>query len=714
MKLKGIKPWEQHIEKGVLGLCGIALAGGLVWQLFIQKAEVKVGNDTVAPADAFDPVKAEADRLRARIEAAEPRLPEIPNVDLASRLKLGANAPAVATATSPTPFGPNPRVRVSGPAVQVANASFALPTVAAPSAVVAAPYRATIDPVEAASLPELAAILPPQQPFDKASVSIEATFNGTQVAELLATDPDGPGPIEPMPQSWWRDVATETPSITIVGVEVERRLVRGADGRTPAEDQAVTTVPPMPGRTAFIDVWKEEARSAGDVPPLVEEVTVAMDEILRPEFYRTIAGPAWEPPSEMVVSTTEDPNARQIRSLKSRIGQIDTALRRLQAAPVAPRREANREEPPRRGGGRGQPPPERREADNPEQDKERNIKRLQDERARLVERLKALGDKSQDDPTAAQPAVEDTRPWLARNDIKVFAHDLTVEPGAEYQYRVRIVMNSPLFGRGLQESQKELAEQSLMTSAWSEWTSVVPIDRNSEFFIVSAGNDPLTGRATASAQLFEFYYGFYRRASASVEQGDSFRASARLPETLPNFFDFEKLKADVAAGKAPVAPGAPAPGRRVPPPDDQQDPGPGPGRRGAAPANQDAPAGPNAPATPAIDRGPGTIAPPETRVLTVPSIFLGIRQVPGLDSNNNPVMRTHAVLRDQTNSVSSFASEAVRTSELYKRLSANAELGERQGKEEDASVPPAPGGRPTPPPPRPGPGGGGGGGGGGG
>ena len=71
MKLKGIKPWEQHIEKGVLGLCGIALAGGLVWQLFIQKAEVKVGNDTVAPADAFDPVKAEADRLRARIEAAE-------------------------------------------------------------------------------------------------------------------------------------------------------------------------------------------------------------------------------------------------------------------------------------------------------------------------------------------------------------------------------------------------------------------------------------------------------------------------------------------------------------------------------------------------------------------------------------------------------------------------------------------------------------------
>ena len=52
MKLKGIKPWEQHIEKGVLGLCGIALAGGLVWQLFIQKAEVKVGNETVAPADA--------------------------------------------------------------------------------------------------------------------------------------------------------------------------------------------------------------------------------------------------------------------------------------------------------------------------------------------------------------------------------------------------------------------------------------------------------------------------------------------------------------------------------------------------------------------------------------------------------------------------------------------------------------------------------------
>ncbi|HLP82741.1 MAG TPA: hypothetical protein VK157_00190 [Phycisphaerales bacterium] len=701
MKLKGIKPWEQHIEKGVLGLCGIALAGGLVWQLFLQKAEVKVGNETVAPADAFDPVKKEAQRLAGRIEASEPNLPPIPSIDLASKLQVGAAAPAVASANSP--MGPNPRVRVAGPAVQVANSQFGLPQIAAPTAVVAAPYRATIDPVEAASLPELAQLLPPQQPFDKASVSIEATFNGAQVAELLATDPDGAGPLEPMPQSWWRDVATGEPSVVIVGVEVERRLVRGADGKTPAEDKAVTMVPPMPGRQTFTQIWKEDARSAGDIPPLIEEVNAVADEILRPEFYRTIAGPEWAPPSEMVVAVGEDPNAREIRRIKNRVSQIDTSLRRMQAA-TGPDRNADRERQREDGGSRGgrsggrsaPAQEERREQANPDQDRERNIKRLQDERKRLVERLKQLGDKSaQDTNEADKPAPEDTRPWTARNDLKIFAHDMSVEPGAEYQYRVRIVMNNPLFGRGLQESQKALAEQSLMTSSWSDWSGMVPIDRNSEFFVVSAGNDPLSGRPTASAELFEFYYGYYRRATASVEPGDGFRGTARLPENLPNFFDFEKLKTDIAAGKLPAAPG-----QREPDPREAPDGGRSGGRvtpGGDREAEQPAPE---------ADRGPGTIAPPENRVLVVPSIFLGIRQVPSLDSNNNLVTRTHAVLRDQTNSVMSAAPDAVRASELYKRLAANAELGTRQGKEESTNVPPPPGGRqPAPGRDRPGPGG---------
>jgi hypothetical protein len=706
MKLKGIKPWEQHIEKGVLGLCGIALAGGLVWQLFLQKAEVKVGNQTVAPADAFGPVKAEADKLRSRIEATQPKLPEIPSVDLASKLKLGASAPAVASAG--TALGPAPRMRVAGPAVQVANSQFALPAIAAPTAVVAASYRATIDPVEAASLPELANLLPPQQPFDKASVSVEATFSGAQVAELLGTDPDGTGPLEPMPQSWWRDVATGVPTIAIVGVEVERMVVRGADGKTPAEDKAVSVVPPMPGRPSFIQVWKDDVRSAGDVPPMVEEVTVAAEDVLRPEFYRTIAGPAWAPPAEMVVSTDEDPNAREIRRSKNRVAEIDKALRRFQAAPKDNERPPVREDSGggrKGGGGREAPTQDKRDDKGPEQDRERAIKRLQDERKKLVDRLKVLGDKTHgSDTDGTQPAAVDERPWIVRSDLKVFAHDLTAEPGAEYKYRVRIVMNNPLFGRGLQESQKALAEQSLLTSAWSEWTKVVPVDRNSEFFIVSAGNDPLTGRPTASAQLFEFYYGYYRKASASVEPGDGFRGTAKLPAMLPNFFDFEKLKADVAAGKLPQAPGGVDPRRERDgmPPD-------GGGRRVSSPNGPGEPEKPAAGA--AIDRGPGTIAPPESRLLTVPSIFLGIRQVPGLDSNNNPVVRTHAVLRDQTNSVMSTGPEAVRLSELYKRLSANAELGERQGKEESTDVPPPPGGRPPRPGVQPPPGGGGGGGG---
>ena len=46
---------------------------------------------------------------------------------------------------------------------------------------------------------------------------------------------------------------------------------------------------------------------------------------------------------------------------------------------------------------------------------------------------------------------------LDSTEVKLYAHDLTVEPGAQYRYRMRVVVNNPLYGRNLQESQRTLA-----------------------------------------------------------------------------------------------------------------------------------------------------------------------------------------------------------------------------------------------------------------
>ena len=76
-------------------------------------------------------------------------------------------------------------------------------------------------------------------------------------------------------------------------------------------------------------------------------------------------------------------------------------------------------------------------------------------------------------------------PLLDNAAVKLYAHDLTVAPGAEYRYRMRVVVNNPLYGRNLQDSQRALAEQSLITGQWSDWTQAIDVDPN-EFFVVTS------------------------------------------------------------------------------------------------------------------------------------------------------------------------------------------------------------------------------------
>ena len=64
---------------------------------------------------------------------------------------------------------------------------------------IGAAHAATSHPLERVWHSDLATILPAQQPFDKVGVSVEATFNGVALVDALAADPDGNGPIQPLP-----------------------------------------------------------------------------------------------------------------------------------------------------------------------------------------------------------------------------------------------------------------------------------------------------------------------------------------------------------------------------------------------------------------------------------------------------------------------------------------------------------------------------------
>lgn len=705
MKLKGIKPVEQHVEKAVLGVCGAAFVGALVWQLFLTKSEVKVGGADKALTNAYDPAKDAANKLASAISSADPKLPEVPKLTISDTLRLGNELPAKAGTT--IALGAGPGIRVGAAAAQAVDVQLALPSLGAPSSVVAAGYRNTISPIEKLQNKDLAALLPAEQPFDKASVSVEGVFDGIAFRSVLESDPDGAGPLSAIPLSLWRDPAG-LPSVEIIAVEIERKTVRNPDGTTPATEQ-VAVIPPAPGRpaTAIRASWEKEARSAGDIPVLLEDVRGMGPDVVRPEFYPTIAGPEWERPSLVEVTVEDNDKGRDLKIAKRQVALLD---KRLTAAKSElgvssrggrnNRRTEQQPQPGRGGGGKmaGGGAAGRQSESKPELSEEKkkaledNIKRMEAERERLVKKVTDLGGV---DEGPEEDFAEDLT-WLDNKALKLWAHDLTVQPGAVYQYRMRLVVNNPLFGRGLQESQKNLSEKKVIEGAWSDWTDPVTIDRDREFFITNAtDNDPVTGRPKAAAQVFVFYYGYYRSQGGSFEPGDMLSLRVTLPDEL-KVADMTALEDAVKKGPVPTlnplidkpAESTPGGGKGQPGRDD--------GRVGGAAAR-------NAPAI-------MTVAGAKSVMTGVDSVFLGVRGVPEAGTS-----KFHAVVRDVAQQIVSLAPDDLRSNAAYKRLTDSVRAGQEFLKPKEAEKPVAPredkGPKLPPPPPPPGGGGKGGGGG---
>ena len=200
------------------------------------------------------------------------------------------------------------------------------------------------------------------------------------------------------------------------------------------------------------------------------------------------------------------------------------------------------------GGGGGDDPRE----DPDEQRRrvlEQQLERRQGQLQNTIDRLNALGDDENGNPidqgdeedadysetailSAGSPDTESSDLW---------AHDLTTEPGAIYQYAIRVQLRNPLFGNasGLTEEQQELASQPVIASGLSPWSEPVLIPNLSEYFVVAAGDGSL-GLAggsgpTATVEAFRYYYGAWRQQSLRLAAGDSLRATIEIPEGLPMF-----------------------------------------------------------------------------------------------------------------------------------------------------------------------------------
>jgi hypothetical protein len=720
MKLKGIKPIEQHVEKIVIGVTG-AVGLGLLGYQFFAPATFQIGKETVTVAETFKPAAQAAQTSKGRMESPDPAVP----TSVPAALDGAAAAIGIATNAgfkrSDIALVPAPQFGAGADRI-VAAATFAKPTVEAPQGVTSVAFRSTVHPIEKLRYPELAKFLPAEQPFDKAAVSIESVFNGQALRDSLLNDPDGEtGPMQPIPLGWWRDGASDAnSSVQIVSVEVERETLRLPDGSTPKEP-LITTLGTLPGRFDAMKAWGAGVKSLGDVASVIEQVRQTEEDIQRPRYLATIAGAEWKPPSEMIAAmgTEGEGKSRRINDLRRKLSDLDNRIadirERLQAAgggSGAGERGGDREvrRPAGGGGGGGKGGggggrPSERTTDARPQGNPQVLQRQLDvrikERDQVVASLSELGESVERDgasDTAAAAGASEAAvalTTLENDQVKLYSHDITVEAGAQYRYRVRVIVNNPLFGRNLQESQKVLAEQSLVPGAWSAWSAPVEVDPSEFFFVTSAqARSDISPTPQAAAEMYVFYYGYYRVASTSLQPGDSLGGAAKLPEL--KMADMKKLEELVASG-APLGstlgnnPGSDMPGRPGDPAPARRGRFPGSEPEGERPSDREArergrggsPAGGGE--APRGEQGPQSewlnIDAKKTIDLRVDAVFLDATPVAvgerGLAGESRELYQ--AVLRNRFGQLLSRSPDSERGSELYKRLEASAKLGERQG-----------------------------------
>jgi len=541
MKVKGVGFFEAHVEKLLLGLMVAVAAGVVVLQFAGSPNAVTVGNQTLPPARAFDPVERKAQETAGRMDATNVDIPDVEGRDAAlagleDRLRLPVSGDVRLLA-----FGKPAEIDDALLSGQAENVEYAVVSPPAPGEPTAATYAGTLDPALLVDNDELAALVGSSQPYDLVTVSVETTYDGTALEEAFRTA--GAGEVRALPFNWVN-------SIEALGMQLERqeRLDDGSWGNA-------TIIEGLPGQPSLTQVLQEDAADGVlGRDQLASDARMAFEaapDFRRPLPVRTIAGPEWKPPTvakqELAAFGGSDRQAQAQQAFQrrgnelTRLEALQGQLREASSGQGGGERGDPRRGGARRPGGGGGDGDESPANDRRAQAIERQIAEIERRIERIDEEMIDLGydpeTGSPQEPGGFADQTIDNR-LLASEEVRLWAHDVTAQPGATYRYRTRVAINNPMFGRDavLIESQRPLAASPVIYSEPSPWSDPVVVAPMTAFFLANA-NDGRGGalgpsEPTASVEVFTFYYGYYRRATLTLRPGDLIATEADLPDDL--------------------------------------------------------------------------------------------------------------------------------------------------------------------------------------
>jgi hypothetical protein len=560
MKTKGITIWERHAEKLVLALAGLLFVAFAAMQFVGEPNAVTTPAGAVAPRDIDALLEDRALQLLGRLsDEAEPGV-ELPDPEPAiDQLRSDLNRSlSPAAALKPFTMALAPSVEGIGPAH---NVEFPVPQIKPPDRVAIGQTADALADGVVEQFPDLQELFPdPDQPHDITILTIAANVDLADVREQYRAeriDPETQAPAV-IPTGWFGDRPEN-----IVDVVIQRQELLGGEWTN------LKVLDPIPGQFSF-----RSQLAAGELDAVLRDDVLG--QLSDPALQLALVQPAFyalknEDLSIPVIEDEEvDEEAlerdEQINAIRTKIRNLerrrDAKLQRLEDLGGTRRkggvRDDERGRGPAGGAGRGggpgrREPPGKGKRDAPgkgaggfgeggddigkrgdptgsgridkkvEDRLNREIDALEFKIALEYQRLRDLG---VDVAAEEQDQSRDPLSVLQEDRLMVFGHDLYVQPGQTYRYRVAVRIYNPFFGkkRSLVESQEHLAESFTLDSATSDWSAPVRVNPPLRVFITHASPPGSRGAGAlglgrATAEVYRFYDGRHWMETFAVSPG---------------------------------------------------------------------------------------------------------------------------------------------------------------------------------------------------
>lgn len=542
MKIKGIPIWEQYLEFIVLGVAVLVFLGFTAMQFIGDpNAVTDPRGETIAPSAVDGILEKEAERLQPNFERGAKPPMEIPDLTPIADTFVASLRQGVSP-RSQLDMSQRHAVLMPGVGTLPTDVSFVEPQIPAPYDVVAAQYFDALPPDVVQEYEDLAQMIP-AAPYDLSWITAAATFDLNAVlAEYQNSGQDGvPAAVPP---SWYGG------QVTIVDVLMERQEL--SDGHW----TDLTPLHVIPGQYTIRSDIESGQMSGPDRDELVRQFGQfpLMTQIIQPEFYAT-RNASWSPPTEQAgahLDPTMTEVEREIFELQGRLkralqeqARVQETLTELGGAlggdgdkPKSPTGDdspsGGSQKPPGGGlfgtgdGDRRDPAGERAAKENELQRRNltKKLGQLEREIAGYTADLAERG---------AQIEANQLEDLQDDGTVRIWAHDLDVEPGHTYRYRFTVRVLNPYFKHEVHliEAQKTLAQSIFMPSDASEWSQPILAKPPLETFVVSA-NPPTSNAAGAlggqqpgklglgqtSFEVYRFFDGRWWKERFAVEPGE--------------------------------------------------------------------------------------------------------------------------------------------------------------------------------------------------